>query len=117
MSARDWLSNGERGISSETLCSAMLGIDVDILVGSWGADIPYDPDDFRRCLLLWNKATSKERAMGLREVVKICPKWKPFVREWSTLIELYNEESPTGSAPKLYRLMKKLITESEQGVI
>ena len=36
------------------------------------------------------------------------PVWKAYVKHWSELVALWNEESPSGKCPKLYIRMKDL---------
>ena len=57
----DWLENGERGISSNTIVSHLTGI----FVGNRYADsYPRDPADFRRCELLLRAVPEAREHLG-----------------------------------------------------
>lgn len=74
--------------------------------------VPRDPADFGRCYRLLAKLP-KWRAL-LPEVAKRYPEWSRLVDRWGELTKLYEEELPTGSAPKLWALLEKL-TSSPAG--
>lgn len=100
--ARAWIKNGDTGVSSETIWSALTGWPVR------RHGIPYDPSDFGRCYRLLKIMPGwRER---LPEVALKHPDWKPFVDVWDELTALYEEEVPhhKGRAPKLYRRMQDL---------
>jgi hypothetical protein len=104
MTPLEWIISDDTGISSITIWAVMMGIK-DIP----RASIPHDPDDFGRCYRLLSKFPEwRER---LNEVAERFPRWKRLVGDWDTLTELYEEEEPTGTAPKLYRLMERLRSE------
>jgi hypothetical protein len=68
---------------------------------------PVDPDDFGRCYRLLHApwaATWRER---IDEMV-VYPEWGPLVAQWADMERLYEEERPSGQAPKLYALMQRL---------
>jgi hypothetical protein len=93
-----WWDNGERGTSSETIFSAMSG------KGGHRFDYPYDPDDFRRCRALLDLIP--EWRADLSKVSERFPWFTPFAENWDTFDALWNEEFPTGKAPKLYQAMQ-----------
>lgn len=100
-----WLSNGDTGISSETIWSVMMGRPVK--ERHW--NMPRDPDDFGRCYRLLKIMPSwRER---LPEVSAKFPGWKPLVDAWDELTALYEQEVPNhhGRAPKLYERMQVLL--------
>jgi hypothetical protein len=102
-----WILGPDTGISSKTIWAVMMGA---IEAGRpFGYDIPHDPDDFGRCYRLLEKFP--EWKPRLKEVAEKFPEWGPMVREWDKMTALYEEELPTGEAPKLYSLMKKLEDE------
>ena len=110
--AMSWIINGEVGISSKTIWAVMMGAveqeneETDEESEAY-YDYPYDPDDFRRCRLLLDLFPEwKER---LPEVAAAFPEWAGLVANWDKLDALYDEESPSGQAPKLYDLMQELI--------
>ena len=96
-----WRDSTDIGISSLTIAHVLGGT----TMGNNISDIPRDPSDFGRCLRLVRLMGRRER---LPEVVSRHPAWKPFVWAWDELERLYDEESPSGNAPRLYREMKNL---------
>lgn len=95
-----WITNGDTGTSSETIWSVLMGRRPK------RADIPHDPADFGRCYRLLKVMPSwRER---LPEVAGAYPAWKPLVEAWDELTRLYEEEEPSGTAPKLYKRMREL---------
>lgn len=98
--ARAWLTNGDTGISSETIWSVLTGHPVR------RAGVPRDPQDFGRCHRLL-KVMPAWRAR-LPEVAAKYPEWKPLVDAWDELTALYEEELPKGRPAKLYDRMKEL---------
>jgi hypothetical protein len=101
-----WDTRGERGISSNTIYSVLAPAEIV----RW--DIPYDPDDFRRCKQLLDLVPEwRER---LLEVAEVFPFWKPYTDAWDELDALYEAEASSGKAPKLYDRMKVLEEESNK---
>lgn len=104
-----WLAGTDNGISSRVLFAA-LSDDADLqraaLARNGGCDRnqhPLDPDDFGRCLRM-------VRLLGWRDrltEVPMTPPWLSIAHRWDELAALYDEEYPTGRAPKLYALMKE----------
>ena len=88
-----WLAVGERGLSSEAIALATLGL--------------------RRCLLLLEKVP-ETREHGLLVLAERCPKWAALVKVWNRLSETLRSETgenlpPRGSAPKTYALMEEAL--------
>jgi len=104
----EWVERSQdTGTSSRTICQVLGGVGIDD--GRTG--IPYDPSDFGRCIRLVRAFPGwRER---LPEVAARVPKWAPFVREWDRMATLFDEEFPTGKAPKLYEFMQTLRKEVE----
>jgi hypothetical protein len=101
-SVYEWFRGRDIGTSSLTIYSVFMHTDSP----HSGYDVPHDPSDFGRCYRLLKLMPSwKDR---LDEVAAKFPKWKPFAERWSELTALYEEELPSGSAPKLYKLMQEL---------
>ena len=98
----EWVAGRDTGISSLTIYSAITG-----MPGPHRRyDIPHDPADFGRCYRLLNLFPAwKEQ---LPKVVGLCPRWKSFVENWDELTKLYEEELPSGKAPRLYGRMQAL---------
>lgn len=68
--------------------------------------VPWDPDDFGRCHRLLKLIPNG--ALRMLDVAAAHPDWKPMVLAWEELTALYEEEAPSGLAPKLYARMKEL---------
>ena len=70
---------------------------------------PLDPADFGRCHRLLKLFPTW--AGRLHEVAEKHSRWAPLVAAWGELAALYEEEHPSGRAPKLYERMKVLLGE------
>jgi hypothetical protein len=106
--ANNWLSTGERGISSEAIFSHLTGVNV---VGGWGKCPPSDPSDLVRCRKLLD-AVPEFRAR-LNEMAAVSDTWAALVNEWDSLCDLMDAEAPEwrdgrGSCPRTYERMKAL---------
>lgn len=104
-----WLANGERGISSDTIFSHITGLNV---LKGWRGSHPHDPDDMTRCIKLLERCPSvAKRFDSMREV---SPEWARLVDSWPLLVAMLDEEIPGwrdgryGSAPKLYARMRAM---------
>ena len=101
-----WLAGRDTGTSSRTIWYVMMQQTRPI---GERADYPWDPADFGRCYRLLKLFPPwRDR---LPEVAAAYPTWGPLVREWNRLEALYEEELPTGRAPRLYETMQDLIKE------
>ena len=88
MKPEQWIIEGEVGVSSRTIWAVMMGIVTEPRqCDGQHYDIPHDPDDFSRCFKLLVEFPEWEKR--LNEVSELFPKWKPFVREWVKLKEMY----------------------------
>lgn len=94
----EWLRSWDTGESSKTIWNTMMGR------ASARSSHPWDPDDFGRCHRLL--AAFPAWRARLREMWYV-DGWKKFVDEWAILERLYEEELPSGSAPKLFAAMKR----------
>lgn len=83
----EWVTNGNIGVSSNTLLYATTGKSV---YGN-SRDIPYDVSDFIRCVELCN--TVRRVKENLSAVTKDFPKWIPIIRDWDILVNLLNQGS------------------------
>lgn len=105
----DWLANGERGVSSNTIVTHLTGIDA---MGNWPCKShPLDPDDLHRCRLLLERCPELLERFPMMGTLS--PIWKRLVEEWGALCVMLDEEAPEwrkgrGSAPKTYERMKAL---------
>jgi hypothetical protein len=70
---------------------------------------PHDPADFGRCLGLL--IAVPEFRPRLAEMSNCSSQWSAIVAAWNELETLYNEEFPTGRAPRCYAKMKELLQE------
>lgn len=71
-----------------------------------GPSVPWDPDDFGRCYRLLKLIPNGVERMP--EVAAAHPRWAKLVAAWPELTALFEEEAPSGRAPKLYARMKEL---------
>jgi hypothetical protein len=101
-----WKERGEVGISSETIYGAFTGSRPQ------NTNIPFDPDDFRRCKQLLDLIP--EWRADLARVAKVYRWWLPFVEAWPDLERMYGEEAPTGECPKMYAAMQVLVRAAER---
>lgn len=105
--AIEWLAHGERGISSETIFSALTG--VDALRGGWQSH-PHDPSDLGRCIKLLDSVPELQPLMY--KMMHVSPHWFGLMSRWDELVALYrHEKSIHGaiSAPKTYQMMKSIL--------
>lgn len=107
-----WTSTGEVGLSSLTIWAVMIGV----LQLPMDVSVPLDPDDFGRCYKLL--LLIPEWRDRLAEVAAKYSEWRPLVREWAPLTEMYEAALNSGArtAPEMYALMKGLIQEGRQQV-
>lgn len=96
-----WLLKGERGLSSETMARAALGIRDPRYDRH-----PLDPDDLRRCMLLVDQAPEVRNAFP--RIAQLSKTWAAIIAHWDELIALLREEMPSGMARKTYDRMKAL---------
>lgn len=108
MTPCEWIIGRDTGISSKTIWAVMMRF-AHVDVGPFGFDVPHDPSDFGRCYRLLNHFP--EWKARLQDVARCFPKWVPMVREWASLVELYEQGLPSERCPKLFALMQKLEDE------
>ncbi|MGN6413764.1 hypothetical protein [Flexivirga sp.] len=100
----DWLMNGERGCSSETMARHLTGRDGCI-------DYPHDPADFRRCVQLLDAAPLIRT--DLPRMATASPEWEALVARWNDIEQLLRVEmrdSTNGTAPATYALVRHVIS-------
>lgn len=106
-----WISCGETGISSRTIWMVLRNVHFQQSPFPERLRFapPWDPGDFRRCYLLLRLIP--EWRGRLEEVAEQFPVWKPLVKNWDELTELYEmeRENSDGNAPLLYARMKELL--------
>ena len=108
-----WLACGERGASSDTMFTHLTGVDA-----GGGDHFPWDPADFRRCLLLLEQVP--ELRDQLPKMATVSTEWAGLVRDWSKisaafLIECKNilNPKPGSQAPNTYNLIKIAIGQKK----
>jgi hypothetical protein len=100
----EWAVSWDTGLSSMAIYRHFRGIGH----GLKGADHPWDPGDFGRCYRLLKIAPPEWREQ-IGEMGDYSMAWKALTVAWDELEALYEEELPSGKAPKLYARMKALL--------
>lgn len=113
--AIQWLAEGDRGASAETIFTHLTG--VDALRGTV-ASHPDDAVSFGRCRKLLEQCPEiAERFHGMRFV---SPYWNALFTHWQLLCEEMDIEAPNwrrnrGVAPSTFSRIKNLINEVRAG--
>ncbi len=100
-----WLTNGEKGMSSETMWHCLYG-NKDFRINH-----PYDPDDFSRCykLLVFVPEWKSE----LYKLKLLSRQWSNLVDNWGKLTEMYEQNTKDGWKNSkqigMYEFMQTLI--------
>ena len=105
----NWPESRDVGVSSATIYYAFTGVNS---YNDRKHGVPHDPDDFGRCYRLLKL---RPDWLGALPTVAIkFPEWKPFVREWPKLTEMYEAAlaGHPGSAEEMYEFMQKLRAET-----
>jgi hypothetical protein len=102
----NWLQSGDVGLSSKYMAS----------VCAYPTQArnfhPADPSDFGRCYrFLRAVPEARDNLHRLKDSGAV---WAAYVDHWDEMERLYEEEMPTGRAPKLYALMQRLRKECGQ---
>ena len=106
----NWMANGERGISSETMAFWLAFGERN---GQHPThNYPHDPADFDRCLRLL--AAAPLLRVLLPKMAEVGPVWAALVTRWDEIERSHLEEVGLGwtkarSAPKTYTLMRAVI--------
>lgn len=90
---REWLLNGERGLSSETIVQHLTGLPL-LAKDTWGGIqniYPHDPADLRRCLLLLEAVP--ELKADFARMAELSEKWIRLVENWAQLEKLFVEDA------------------------
>lgn len=114
LSALQWLADGERGLSSETMCFwLMVGIRP-----RRGVYYPLDPPDLNRCLkFLEAVPAARARMDAMRSLSTV---WSAFVDSWDEIEGTFLDEAglnwaKAGSAPRTYALIRLARRRFERG--
>ena len=102
-----WLKGTDVGSSSKVLAMTLAGISTHTIDLYNQKAHPYDPSDIGRCFRMLDRFPHLRDNLFLMN--KVSPVWKKLVGRWDELRSLYDEEYPSGSAPKLYDLIQELI--------
>lgn len=100
MGMNAWLASHDTGLSSKYLAGAVSGA----FKSSFA--YPRDPDDFGRCYRMM-RAIPEVRVLAMRMDALPAP-WPQLHKVWLELERLYEEEFPTGRAPKLMACMNEI---------
>ena len=100
-----WLTNGEKGLSSETMCLYLLSGEITHRFP--GPAAPADPSDLGLCLGLLDMVP--EWRDRLPEMAAVSSEWAALVPIWDRIEALYREERPTGYAPRCYAAMREAL--------
>lgn len=99
-SVEKWWNGPDTGASSKAICAKLAG-----WTHEQRASTPLDPSDFGRCHRLLKAIPGWRARIG--EMADV-PGWAGLVEAWDELEALYEEELPSGNAPKLYARMREI---------
>jgi hypothetical protein len=106
-----WINGPDTGCSSVQIWCKLTGTHINQTQyheNMWFPEdsrTPADPSDFGRCYRLVAGFGWRDR---LSEMRSVHPLWTVVVDHWDELAKLYEEELPSGRAPRLFRRMKEL---------
>lgn len=101
-----WLTNGDRGLSSEAIFQRLLGVNLFN-----DGDHPADIADMRRCRILLEVVPGLRGRIG--EMADVSETWARFSSSWDDLCAEMDDEMPDwptgkGIAPKTFRMMQEI---------
>lgn|SRR3990167_119534 len=100
-----WFSNGEKGMSSETMYNCLIGNTY------FKINHPYDPDDFSRCYKLLE--TVPEWKLELHKLKPLSKEWNNLIENWDKLTKMYElnvkENWKNSEEIGMYKFMQNLI--------
>lgn len=113
LAATNWLANGRRGTSSNTMFTVMTGVDA---LGDSSPSHPHDPADLDRCLVLLHDVPELRAKLPL--MAKASPAWAALIAVWDQLEALHIAEVGLGwtksnSAAETYKLMRTILKTVE----
>lgn len=101
--AENWLENGERGLSADTIHKFFSGDKNDHPAH------PHDIDDLKRCVYLLQHIPEWQTRM--HKMAKLSPVWSRLAPAWNELTDLYASEAiGSREMPKTYALLQSLIS-------
>jgi hypothetical protein len=86
LAVADWMTNGNKGVSSEYLLAVALG--GKVLKSRWGDSTPFDEPDLGRCLMLIERAPSVRNCFPILRTAS--PVWATYIDHWDELAELHS---------------------------
>lgn len=109
----EWLADGETGLSSETMARHVAGRPWPKSKAHWAytPHHPYDPDDFRRCVLMLESLPHPDHALARCRVLS--PTWERLVDAWPELMALWERENDSRAKPMLYAAIKRVRAEAD----
>ena len=99
-----WLASDDTGMSSKYLAGVLAG-GVSAPISEFA--YPHDPSDFGRCYRMLRACPELRAKIAVMGTMK--NPWPQLYAAWSELEQLYEAESPSGTAPKLYARMQQII--------
>ncbi len=104
MTLTEWFANGETGLSSKTLALWLS----EQKRPKKGVHFPWDPSDFRRCMLLLDAVPELREKM--HTLPQLSKEWAAFYEKWDELEKNLRHEVAVGrTAPKTYGLIKEIL--------
>lgn len=105
MSFSDWLTDGDRGRSSDAIAQRVTGI--GDIHGKPNISHPYDACDFKRCLAVIEALTGDKISEGdiLTKMITVSPEWRAIIWSWASLMASKNN-------PKVVSMIIKQALES-----
>ena len=103
----DWLFSGEVGESSKSMAYVLLGKKINY------AAFPYDPSDFRRCLLMLDRIPEFKGKLSVMATQS--ETWEKLINSWDSIASVFFTECDIDNeymfhrAPKTYELMKQVM--------
>lgn len=118
----EWLANGERGMSSNAMCTIIHGIECRAEHSRDTYDHPFDPADLRRCLLFCEK--TNVAVEDVRKMAVTSKAWAALVKHWEPLVAMFMREADrfcggwrgkSWRCPETYKFMCHIRNEAENG--
>ncbi|OAM33547.1 hypothetical protein A7Q01_00915 [Eikenella sp. NML96-A-049] len=103
MTLTEWFVNGETGLSSMTLALWLS----EQKRPKKGVHFPYDPWDFRRCLLLLDAVPELRKKM--HTLPELSKEWAAFYERWDDMEVSMRREMTGHTAPKTYALINEIL--------
>ena len=89
MTLNEWIINGAVGVSSKTMWAALNGALHGNVHMGMALNIPFDPDDFRRCKLFVDECGLNDH--HLQQIKIFIPWFGPYIDNWDELVGLLEE--------------------------